>query len=121
MVIPCRKALIRKVGGHVALCVRCFVVYVVTLILAPLTYIVGQTGRHIWIDFYRSVVTQYSPLAYAALTLTLLLLLPIHGTYTILSRKESNVLRAVTSVLFSLSLYLVYAYLAVNVFPLPKP
>jgi hypothetical protein len=46
---------------------------------------------------------------------------PLHGTYTVLSGRESNWLRAITSVFFAVSLYLIYAYLAVTVFGISIP
>lgn len=120
-VIPCRKGVIRLVGRHIVICIRCFVIYAVTLALTPITFLSSQMGRHIWIEFYLYVESRYGSVTYFILTLILLSLLPIHGTYTVLSRKESNLLRGVTSALFSISLFLIYAYLAVRVFGIPNP
>jgi hypothetical protein len=115
-IIPCRKGVIRKVGKHLVVCVRCFVVYVVTMVLTPLTVLSSYLGHNIWINFYFLVVNHYGMVAYAMLTLIFLLAVPIHGTTSVVLKKELDALRLVTSVLLSISLFLIYAFLTVTIF-----
>ena len=117
VLIPCRKGILRKIRDHMVVCVRCFVAYILMLILMPITLITSHLGRHIWIESYNYFLTnQYGIFAYLILTISFMLSLPVHGMYTILTRKESDVLRAVTSTLFTISLFLLYALLAVEIF-----
>jgi len=117
-IIPCRKGVLRKIKQHFEICIRCFVVYIFTLLLLPITTLCAQLGHLIWIEFYSWVVSNYGLPTYVAITMLFALLLPLHGTYIAFSGKESNTLRFVTSILFSISLFMLYAFLSMNIYKL---
>ena len=115
-IVPCRKGILKKVRGHIEICIRCIVVYVFTLILMPITALLAQLGRNIWFELYTYVVSQYGLPTYILINVIFAILLPSHGTYIAITGKESNLFRFITAILFSISLFMLYAFLAMNIF-----
>jgi len=78
--------------------------------LTALTAVSGNLHKVIWLILYEFLGQP----AFTIVAITLALVLPIHGVITALTEKESELLRALSGISFSISIFLLGTLIALS-------